>query len=263
VKIAYGSDLHFEFGGPRPSYEGLEDVDVLVLAGDIAKGRSGLDGNPLIIDYARSYADDLGIPIVAVAGNHELYSEEYYRFIEDCRHTADQSGPVFFLENNAVTLGNVRFLGCTLWTDFASDGDVAAGMREALIAITDYQVIGLSEFEGDEQALRPRHTAAFNAASRRFLETELAKPHDGPTVVVTHFPPVFMSAPQYAGDALSPYFNNGWDTDIENGQLSPDVWICGHTHYSTERQIGRTRILSNQAGYPGELEPFRWKIIEV
>ncbi len=42
-------------------------------------------------------------------------------------------------------------------------------------------------------------------------------------------------APTYAGDTLSPYFNNGWDRDIENRHLSPNVWICGHTRYSTER----------------------------
>ena len=35
IKVVYGSDLHFEFGGSRSSYNGLEDVDMLVLAGDV------------------------------------------------------------------------------------------------------------------------------------------------------------------------------------------------------------------------------------
>ena len=263
MKLAFGSDLHFEFGGPRPSVDGLAGIDALILAGDIVSGRGGLDDNPRLIDYAASYADELNIPVVVVAGNHEFYGEEYHRFIADCRRVAADNPLVHFLENASVRIGDVRVLGCTLWTDFAFDRNPSSAMREALIAITDYRVIGFDVDGAGEEALRPRHTLELNRTSRRFLEAELQKHHDGPTVVVTHFPPVFMSAPQYEGDMLSPYFNNDWGDDIAGGGLSPDLWICGHTHYSKEVMVGRTRVMSNQAGYPGELEPFHWSIVEV
>lgn len=33
------------------------------------------------------------------------------------------------------------------------------------------------------------------------------------------------------------------------------LWIHGHTHYCVDYQINGTRILSNAAGYPGDVDP--------
>ena len=215
------------------------------------------------MDYAWSYATQLQKPVTVVLGNHEFYGQELYSYLADCRKVASQHSDIYLLENDCVILSGVRFFGCTLWTDFKLDGAPQTSMHEALISISDYRVIGLLETEGDEQALRPRHTARFNDRSREYLQRQLNQNFDGATVVVTHFPPTFMCAPQYEGDCLSPYFNNAWETSIQDGTLSPDLWICGHTHYRAEKIIGKTRVISNPGGYPRELEPFRWQVIEV
>ncbi|MFC4347966.1 metallophosphoesterase [Kordiimonas lipolytica] len=263
MKIAFGSDLHFEFGGARPSLEAIRDVDLLVLAGDIAKGRGGLHNEPLFIEYAKSYADELHIPVVTVLGNHELYGEEYHAFLKASQSAAAEQDLVHFLENNAVVFDGVRVLGCALWTDFKLGDNEAIARQEAYNTVNDYKRISIRNKGGGTRSLTPAETAGFNEVSRIFLEKELAVPFQGPTVVVTHFPPIFMSDPQYEGDALSPYFCNGWQEKIESGVLSPDVWIAGHTHYSMAVTIGRTRIVSRQGGYPGELEPFEWGVIEI
>lgn len=54
---------------------------------------------------------------------------------------------------------------------------------------------------------------------------------------------------------------------IANGFYSPlfemapppadavDLWVYGHTHASIDTMVGGIRLVSNQAGYPGEYVP--------
>src|SRR5438445_9723562 len=44
-------------------------------------------------------------------------------YVKRARRQAAEGTNVHFLENRAVELGGVRFLGCTLWTDFALFGE--------------------------------------------------------------------------------------------------------------------------------------------
>lgn len=263
MRIAYASDLHFEFGGPRPSLERVKDADVIVLAGDICSGRGGASNKPLMIEYAKSYADEFQIPVVTVLGNHELYGEEYHSYLEDCRCSAAEHTLVHLLENDAIRLQGIRFLGCTLWTDFKLSADENSAKQEAYNCINDYKLIGVLDEQGHPRCLSPDHTVKFNCVSKRFLYRELRKKDMEPTVVITHFPPVFMSDPKFEGDTLSAYFCNNWENEIRAGLLSPDIWIAGHTHFSADFHVGETRILSRQGGYPGELEPFEWGIVSL
>ena len=59
LRIRYMSDLHLEFSDYRPD---PVDADVVVLAGDIDAGTSGLEW------AARQFPDT---PVIYVAGNHE------------------------------------------------------------------------------------------------------------------------------------------------------------------------------------------------
>jgi len=264
MKIAFGSDLHLEFGGAEPSLDPVRGADVLVLAGDIARGRLAKRECPLILKYAKQCAEALGLPVITVAGNHEFYGQEYNKFMAGCREYVTDMTSVYFLENDVVNLDGVRFVGCTLWSDFRAAKDVAFAMQLAKTSINDYQKIKLAnEARTSFRKLSPRDTAAKCLESKQFLKKAFHEDFSGPTVAVTHFPPVFASDPQYLGDQLSHYFCNDWRKEIEEGSLSPDLWITGHTHYSTEMQIATTRLVSRQAGYPDELEPFEWGIVEV
>ncbi|MCJ9430026.1 metallophosphoesterase [Kordiimonas marina] len=264
MKIAFGSDIHLEFGEAAPALDPIREADILVLAGDICTGRDKERGYPTFLKYAQSCAQSLDIPVIAILGNHELYSQEMDSFVADCRTHAEDMHNVHFLENNTIEIKDIRFAGCLLWSDFLATNDPAYARHEAARSITDYSAIRVAQTGRRKgRKLTPLDTAKKNADSRRFLEHALAEPFDGPTVAITHFPPVFMSDPQYAGSPLSAYFCNDWQSAIETGALAPDVWITGHTHFSTELAIGRTRIISQQRGYPGELGPFKWGVIEL
>ena len=57
---------------------------------------------------------------------------------------------------------------------------------------------------------------------------------------------------------LTPAFNSLDMVEIiETHQ--PALWVYGHTHECDDQMIGRTRIISNQLGYPGSLGGFECK----
>jgi predicted phosphodiesterase len=109
MKLLVLSDLHLE---NAPSLEiqrdAAQSADVIVLAGDIHPAPDG-------IIWARRIFDDK--PIVYVAGNHEYFDCEFEAALVMLRQSAKEHD-VHFLENDSVTIQGIRFLGCTLWTDF-------------------------------------------------------------------------------------------------------------------------------------------------
>jgi predicted phosphodiesterase len=232
------SDLHLERGiGEVPRV----DADVVVLAGDIAIGTRG-------VEWARRWAGD--VPVVYVAGNHEFYGHSIAALTDDLRHAADGSS-VHVLENDELILGGVRFLGCTLWSDFEFDGPEhrSLSMRVCERAVSDYYVI---RRDHEERAVSAADTLALHRASRRWLEDRLAGDHDGPTVVVTHHQPyITWRPPEQALRLLAGAFVS--DLSGLMGGDRADVWIYGHTHRQADLDVAGTRILSNPRGYPDEL----------
>lgn len=236
MKLHVLSDLHTEFEAfaiPKT------DADVLVLAGDIGTKLSGLEQ---VLRISK-------IPVVYVAGNHEYYGAAIPKLTAELQDLA-RGSQVHFLENDEFIFQDVRFLGCTLWTDFSILGpeNRALAMWEAQQKMADYRLIRLSP---KFNRLRPIDTAGFHFASLKWLKQQLEKPFDGPTVVVTHHAPSAKSFnPKYQSDLLSAAFASNLEPLMDGFKV--DLWIYGHTHHNTDFTQGSTRILSNQRGYPGE-----------
>jgi hypothetical protein len=55
-------------------------------------------------------------------GNHEFYGQKIPKLIDEIKEVA-QGSNVHVLENQSVEIGDVVFLGATLWTDFRLNGD--------------------------------------------------------------------------------------------------------------------------------------------
>jgi Icc-related predicted phosphoesterase len=71
----------------------------------------------------------------------------------------------------------------------------------------------------------------------------------GPRVVITHNPPAINPRSRFKGSPLMAAFNSLDMVEvIERHQ--PALWVYGHTHECDDQRIGRTRIISNQLGYP-------------
>ncbi len=84
------------------------------------------------------------------------------------------------------------------------------------------------------------------------------------SVVVTHHSPGFLSLERcYKNDVSSSAFSSNLDEYIK--KLQPNLWIHGHVHSCHDYQIGKTRVICNSHGYPGEVnslfEPV--KLVEI
>lgn len=101
---------------------------------------------------------------------------------------------------------------------------------------------------GGYTRFRPDHARKLHVSSRAFLQAELAKPFDGPTVVVTHHALSARSLPEHKlGDHLSA----AYASDLERliGSTQPDLWIHGHIHESRDYALGDTRVVCNLRSY--------------
>lgn len=149
-----------------------------------------------------------------------------------------------------MTIGKVTFLGCTFWTDFKLFGNPETAGRAAAAGMNDYRQIRMTP---DYRRLRGRDAARFHAQSKGWLERELLRLKGHKFVVVTHHAPSPRSLdPAFAGDQLSAAYASPLDDFVAaSGAL---MWIHGHTHRSLEYQLGGTRVLTNQKGYPNQLD---------
>ena len=218
--------------------ERLPDFDVAVFAGDIdspmtnsirwlARQRDGVLG---------------GKPVIFVMGNHEVYRFDIDVEPEGAKAEAVKYG-IHVLDMNAVAIDGVRFMGCTLWTDYALYDDPEGAKKAARLSMNDHRLV-----RKGARYMTPDDVAETHAKHRAWLAEELRAPFEGPTVVVTHHLPSASSvAPRWMGNPITPAFASDLDGLILETQ--PDLWIHGHTHDSSDYRIGKTRILCNPKGY--------------
>ncbi|MBX6317457.1 metallophosphoesterase [Pigmentiphaga sp.] len=239
MRIRVLSDLHHEhFGGNRPLPN--VDADVVVLAGDIHSHELGIEW------AAHAFGKT---PVVYVPGNHEFYSAHMGKLERKMRETARRHG-IHFLVNEAVEFEGVRFLGTTLWADFALYGSPADELAQAMAVrlMPDFSCI-----DTDAGRFTPDACIALHQVARNWLAEQLDAPYSGRTVVVTHHAPSERSVPeQYKGNQLSPAFSSRLDDLVAKA----DLWIHGHTHTCFDYHIGKARVVANPGGYPGENADF-------
>lgn len=234
MRILIYSDLHLEFTGFEPPQV---DVDLVVLAGDISVRSQG-------VTWANETFD---CPVLYACGNHEFYKGHIDRTLIKMREAAQQH--VHVLENECIVIGDTRFLIATAWTDFTSTGNYKVAMQLCWEWMNDFRRIRSGE---GFSKLRPVDLIARNIATRTFMATELAKPFEGKTIVITHHCPI----QEVAGDGheghLAAAYSNQWHDLVAQA----DVWIFGHTHHAVDTVVSGCRIVSNPRGYPGEQTGF-------
>ena len=231
MKLYVLSDLHLEFSAFEPF---KTDADVVVLAGDIGKGTSG-------IEWARNVFPDK--KIVYVPGNHEFYGTQRPETLAGMRIAAQKNG-VHLLDEDELVIGNVRFLGCTLWTDFLLFGEAkkSTAMSDGQLCLNDFRVIR----EGEKTLFTPARSIELHEQSLAWLKTRLDEPFDGKTVAVTHHLPSARSVvEQYKDSLLSACFAS--ELDYLFGKMI--LWVHGHTHDNLNYEVNGPRVICNPRGY--------------
>ena len=279
MNIQLLSDLHLE-SNPHFKPVPLPGADLLVLAGDIGSYQAGsLLGTLGIGDFGLTRFSplppaqggaDWPTPVLFVPGNHEYDGQDFEEADARLRETCARLGLVW-LEKQVVVLQGVRFMGCTLWTDFD-----ALTTRQALADPANATGLLLGEqrkarekafraanfYLKKNHALRAGQPMLAEAVreqglqSQAWLRQALAQPFDGPTVVVTHFAPSLLSAdPRYGITPGTAGFCNSLD------DLLPlaTVWLHGHLHCPNDYTRHGCRVVANPLGYArkGEQQGFQ------
>lgn len=235
MKLHVLSDLHLSVQGlPHPQ----TDADVVILAGDIARPAAAID-----------WATGFNKPVLYVAGNHEFYGSSLSATRQTLRERSAGSN-VTVLDDDAVVIGGVRFLGSTLWTDYGLETDPerqVAVRAEAMRFMYDFSRIKLND-AAESPLFTPEESVRQFTRHSGWLAERLAEPFDGPTVVITHHAPSTRSIHPRFADSL---VNGGFVSQAEwlIGEAGPALWVHGHTHDSFDYRVGRTRVLCNPRGY--------------
>lgn len=250
TRIAVMSDLHREHYNGTPIPDRRSTADVVVLAGDIDSDHRG-------VVWAR---DAFKQPVLYVAGNHEHYGQNLRAVLVRCREAAAGTN-VHVLENDVI-IGGIRFVGCTLWTDFALWGEdkIERAQKYCANFLTDFRVIGYGRSDrwSTKHKFKPGEMRSLHLASRAWLDAILAQPFDGKTVVVTHHLPSLKCVhPKYLKDEQGRLFSAAFASNLDGliERHQPELWIHGHTHDNVDVTIGKTRIVANPVGYPGSPNP--------
>lgn len=248
MKMWIMSDLHVELtqGWDIPGPDERPDFDVAIIAGDL------MPAMERGVKWLRDRFPDR--VVIYSPGNHEGYRGDIDRTVEKAREAARGTN-VVVLQDEAVEIRGVKFIGTTLWTDFALAGDARAGMAAASETMNDYKKI---RHMGHRRRLRPIDVLMRHQQSRAFIERELLASFPGKRVVISHHAPWPGGLPQGIGAESDPasaaYASSAAMTDlIIRGRA--DVWVYGHTHRSDDSIVGRTRMISNAKGYgplPGQ-----------
>ena len=256
VRIQILSDLHAELhpnAVPTPA-QVTTGADIVVMAGDTAKAGAAVDVACGLLAAA---------PVLAiVAGNHEHYGTglEIHDGIAMMRAAAQhvskrEHRDIAVLESDERVIEvrgvPVRLLGCTLWTDYALYGDPELHGPLAHARMADSRMI---RGAGLNRCYEPPFVTWSELrdhcqASTAFLKEALERPHDGPTIVVTHHLPSLRSvARQYESSMLNAGFASNLDHLVRAGAA---LWVHGHTHTPVcWRDTDRgTLVACNPAGY--------------
>ena len=278
MKLQLLSDLHLE-SNPHFTATPTPGADVLVLAGDIGSYQPGSQLTALNIpDFGLARFSPLPlavggggwpVPVFFLPGNHEYDGLDFDAAHARLRETCERLG-IVWLERETVVLAGVRFIGCTLWTDFDALADLnpQANSLAADSPLTQQLQAREKAFRAANFYLKKNH--AFRQGlpmladavreeglkSQQWLRSALAAPFDGPTVVVTHFSPSLLSAdPRYGLNAGTAGFCNGLDELLGSARL----WLHGHLHCPADYVKNGCRVVANPLGYArkGEQAAFR------
>jgi len=266
MKIQLLSDLHLETN-PGFIAEPAAGADLLVLAGDIGSYQRRRDGSVMAEpDWGLRRFSPLPqhagwpVPVLFVPGNHEYDALDLDEAHAGLRAACDRLGLVW-LERETALIDGVRFIGTTLWSDY--DLLVPESATETRRLRQREKAFRAANFYLHKMAGQ-RRGALFDAAAMRELGLEcqawlreaLARPHDGPTVVVTHFAPTVHSAdPRYGLSPGTAGFCNALDELLPQA----DLWLHGHLHCPQDLRVSGCRIVANPLGYAdkGEQASFR------
>jgi Icc-related predicted phosphoesterase len=309
MKIALASDIHLEFADIN--LQNTENADVLILSGDIcvAEDIGKPDPNNFLEGARSNRITDFfkrcsfQFPhVVYVMGNHEHYHGDFAKTTNRIKSLLESNmlSNVYFLDKETKTIGDVTFIGGTLWTDMNKEDPLTlfhirqmmndfrcvdnsnrmvtykapiykkdADGKYIMQKIGEINSMVEDGFEFKERVSRfsPEDAVEDHKKMLQFIQTVIEGKFDEKFVVVGHHAPSKTSTkPRYQDDTL---MNGGYSSRLDEFILEhPQIklWTHGHTHDPFDYMVGSTRVVCNPRGYDGyedRADHFELQYIEV
>ena len=247
MKILVASDLHLDYYNHYDPLWDAPEVDVIVLAGDIDQYIKGIGR------YFKLVSEYTNAPIIYVLGNHEYHGKIFPSALDRFKNKVSGIKDVYLLEKESVEIGNMIFLGGTLWTNYNNGlgvGAALAGMPEHRRVVTKKgSLVTPNDFWEDHNKM-----VDFLKGYVGYEEKQIA--------VVTHMCPSYKSVDlKFMQHPITPAFASDLTGLIS--MLQPKFWFHGHTHSKFDYFLGDTRVICNPHGYPFELskKPFNHVVV--
>ena len=255
--IKYCSDLHVDINTKYYDISNVElmqklnlyDVDILIIAGDIAEYPKNLH----FADYLSSHYPKLRI--IEIGSNHLYYScinlnMTMKEIDKACKKHNEINPNYYYLERDTVVLDNIKFIGCAMWTTMAEH---QVGRRMKIMScLNDFQYI-LAE---KNRRFNVKDAVDLHNKSKRFITKEVNNTLDNQEcIVITHHAPFY----EYHSE-VSHAFGIDMSKTIKRFKKCPTLWVSGHTHindkdrYIQNKGFKYVMVASNQFGYKGEAE---------
>jgi len=286
MKISIASDLHLEFGDL--DFDNSEGAEVLILSGDIcvAADLDMRDRRQTEMGFARARSERFHeffercatrFPhVIYVMGNHEYYHSDFATALDEVRRKLAHLPNLHVLEREVKVIGDVTFIGGTLWTDMNNQD--ALTLYHMRTMMNDFRVITntttpvhfktqAGEFKTRVGKFMPEDAVAEHVKMKQYIQTIVQGNHDAKYVVCGHHAPSHLSIhPRYGNDQImnGGYYSNLDDFVLDRPQIR--LWTHGHTHHPFDYTIGSTRIVCNPRGYIGhepEADSWQLKTVEV
>lgn len=282
MKLYLGSDLHLEFG--PLTVENKHNADVLVLSGDICVAKDIRNVNPqeqmpararLYYDFFQDCSDHFK-DVIYVMGNHEHYNGDFPETVKILREFLKDFNNIHILERDVKRIGDVTFIGGTLWTDMNKEDPMTIHairdmMNDFRLVTNSTTPVHYRDSDGNFQTrtakFSPGDAVEEHKKTLQYIQTVIEGKFEDKFVVVGHHAPSKLSTkPRYQNDVL---MNGGYSSDLSEFILDHPqikVWTHGHTHDKFDYMIGSTRVVCNPRGYVGyedEAYFFKFQLIEV
>jgi predicted phosphodiesterase len=259
MKIAYASDLHFEF---EPLIlDNVEPADVLILAGDILN----VSRYKRLTESTRtSNSDDITSffntvttkfkHVLMVMGNHEYYGSYIDEAVITLRNLLPYKN-FHILDGDYIVIDNNLFVGGTLWTNYNKE-DPFTIMR-APTMINDYRVIYNGDTRITVSDILERHKHFV-----KWVEQVDKSGYDNNILITHHSPSMQTIADHYKHDeTMNGLFGSNLDYLLTNF----DYAIFGHQHDPKTPIVNDCVLLNNSRGYPFEPkhDTFKLKYITI
>lgn len=255
------SDLHLEHDDIE-----LPGGDVLVLAGDIwlaapmRENKNDARSRSLRKKFSRFISEEPRKyrKVIIIAGNHEFYGSLIDEAIEEIRSfIAKKSDNVVLLDDEAVVIDGVAFIGSTMWASYGVPNPVdEIKIRNIMNDCAVIRTIaeprdGWGRFPPHERAMEPHDFQKLHQCSRKAVSELLTAHSDKPCVLVTHHAATLAAGktdPHWGGGLDEAYYSNFLDYAVRK-EHNIIAAIHGHTHNRVRFDHNGVLVISNPRGY--------------